>query len=297
MVLLLQIYSGCYRGIFWVLWSRTQKYTPERLRATIKDRCNGRCECSRLPFLDSCPFFQSCDVTRGSSPARVGRCSASPCPGSATDGQPARTRAMRWTAPVSKRPHFIPLYPQLHHSLKRALLCHLRSGEVCAVVSSVIDSLRRWSMCSPGLHFIYLKPMKSEWWSNVVGTQLLSVEWKSGQCRNSPKSTSDYERKVKVYWMSRWPRGKIPETKQVCSTATFHTLVIWPGLNALGLGTHISFLQDDIDFVCQHYVHWGKILPFFLFEICIYHMYVNISIAGIFILLGYSFFDWTESNI
>lgn len=48
--------------------------------------------------------FQSSAAAPGSSPAAVGRCSVSPCPGSATAGRRARTRATRWTAPVSTAP-------------------------------------------------------------------------------------------------------------------------------------------------------------------------------------------------
>lgn len=45
--------------------------------------------------------FQSNAAARGSLPAAVGRCSVSQCPGSVTAGRHARTRATRWTVPVS----------------------------------------------------------------------------------------------------------------------------------------------------------------------------------------------------
>lgn len=57
-------------------------------------------------------YFQSSAAAPGSSPAAVGRCNVSQCPGSATAGQHARTRVTRWTVPVSIA-HLSPFTPAL----------------------------------------------------------------------------------------------------------------------------------------------------------------------------------------
>lgn len=56
--------------------------------------------------------FQSSAAALGSLPAAVGRCSVSQCPGSVTAGQHVRTRATRWTVPVSIA-HLSPFTPTL----------------------------------------------------------------------------------------------------------------------------------------------------------------------------------------
>lgn len=66
----------------------------------------------RFNHTKSLVVFQSSAAALGSSPAAVGRCNVSQCPGSATAGQHARTRVTRWTVPVSIA-HLSPFTPTL----------------------------------------------------------------------------------------------------------------------------------------------------------------------------------------
>lgn len=64
--------------------------------------------------------FQSSAAALGSSPAAVGRCSVSRCPGSVTAGRHARTRVTSWTVPVSialLSPFTPTLSPNIHNMI------------------------------------------------------------------------------------------------------------------------------------------------------------------------------------
>lgn len=94
----------------WLAWSPGVLCSTSCLEGG-KVLCHAQVFTARTIFA----VFQSNAAARGSSPAAAGRCSVSPCPGSVTAGRHARTRATRWTVPVSTP----AMLPDMRHTPRR----------------------------------------------------------------------------------------------------------------------------------------------------------------------------------